>query len=121
MRRILCRALHGSVAPMLAAGIAVGAEGVESAGAQAAITPQLAFAGEIAAAFQDLGMEASRAECYGQILQATLEPTSHDNAIALLRASTTPGDVRQRVMAEGFDVIGGFRAAYQACPATTDD
>lgn len=121
------RAAHGLAALLVSAGAAPVVLAVDRAAPQAAMAPapatgdRGAFAGEIAAAFRKLGMEARRAECYGQILQGTLEPTSHDNAVALLRSSSNAGEVRDRVMAEGYDIIGGFRTANQACPKRPED
>ena len=83
---------------------------------QSAAPKQSQFESDISSAFQNLGMTQVRADCYGRVLQQKLKPKHQDDAVKLLRTSDGARDVRKKVMAKGFDIMGGFRAASKSCP-----
>ncbi|HET7410273.1 MAG TPA: hypothetical protein VFJ13_08725 [Paracoccaceae bacterium] len=71
---------------------------------------------EISTAFQGLGMEPARAECYGNILTEKLSPAQQEEAAQLVSAATNGQDVRMAVMDSGPTMVGGFSAADASCP-----
>ncbi len=87
----------------------------QSAPETAASSPSQ-FASDISSAFQELGMTAARADCYGRVLEQKLKPKHQDDAVELLRTSQEAGEVRKKVTRKGFDIMGGFRSANKRCP-----
>lgn len=79
---------------------------------------QTPFEREVASAFQNLGMSEARADCYGRVLQIKLKPKHRDETVQLLQTSSDASDVRHKVISHGFDIMGGFRNANEACPET---
>ena len=74
------------------------------------------WSAEIATAFQGLGMEPARAECYGNILTNQLPPEAQEEAAQLVSAATSGDEVRMAVMDSGPTMVGGFSAADASCP-----
>ncbi len=97
-----------------------GKEGQSAPEAPEAASPAPSqFSADVSAAFQNLGMAAARADCYGRVLNQKVKPKHQDDVVQLLRTSEEAGDVRRKVTSKGFDIIGGFRSASKACPEQT--
>ncbi len=71
---------------------------------------------EIATAFENLGMEQARAECYGKVLTEKLSPDDQQNAAQLVRSASNGDEVRSAVLDAGPNMVGGFSAADTTCP-----
>jgi hypothetical protein len=67
-------------------------------------------------AFVELGMAATRAECYGKVLSASLSPEEQQAAAELVDAAATPDEVKLGVISGGPEIVGGFSAANVRCP-----
>ncbi len=94
--------------------------GETQGGAAEEAAPQRSqFASDISTAFQDLGMAAARADCFGRVLEQKLKAKHQDDAVELLRSSEDKDDVRRHVSSKGFDSIGGFRSANKSGPKQT--
>ena len=94
------------------AGAASGSDKVASAEADASGN----YGAQIATAFQNLGMEAPRAECYGETLTQQLSPEEQEQAAQLVASASTGEEVRLAVMDAGPSMVGGFSAADATCP-----
>lgn len=71
---------------------------------------------EIATAFEDLGMDAARAACFGRVLSSELSGSDLETAAELVRTASNGADVQSAVMNEGPTMVGGFSAANTSCP-----
>jgi hypothetical protein len=74
------------------------------------------YGAEIATSFQNLGMDAARAECYGETLTQQLSPQEQEQAAKLVASASTAEEVRLAVMDAGPTMVGGFSAANATCP-----
>jgi hypothetical protein len=71
---------------------------------------------EIADAFENLGMTAARARCYGEVLAGQLPADKQQQAAELVRSASDADEVRQNVITGGPTLVGGFTAANEQCP-----
>lgn len=70
----------------------------------------------IAAAFEQLGMAAPRAECYEDVLAEKLSPEEQQKAAAIVANASDAEEVRTAVLDAGETIVGGFSAADVSCP-----
>lgn len=89
-------------------------------GKNGASTTQAGNAG-IAAAFEQLGMAAPRAECYEDVLSEKLSPEEQQQAAALVAHASDAQEVRIAVLDAGETIVGGFSAADVSCPEGMDE
>lgn len=71
---------------------------------------------EIATAFESLGMDAARAECFGKVLSSKLSGSDLETAVELVRTASNGAEVQSAVLNEGPEMVGGFSAANTSCP-----
>ena len=71
---------------------------------------------EIATAFEGLGMDAARAECFGKVLSSELSGSDLERAAELVRTASNGAEVQSAVLNEGPTMVGGFSAANTSCP-----
>lgn len=90
--------------------------GMSSGGTQQSGSANAGTGTEIATAFQNLGMDPARAECYGKVLAQELSPGQQQEAAALVRTASNSTDVRTAVLNEGPTMVGSFSAANSSCP-----
>ena len=74
------------------------------------------LATRISGAFQNLGMEPARADCYGEILTGQLPAEEMEEAVQLVSNAENGQEVRLAVMDSGPTMVGGFSAADASCP-----
>jgi hypothetical protein len=141
MKNLILRGTRLAAAAALVGGVAVGTAGATDwnqlkgnswGGAEAGASAEAAsgsdkvasaeadaggdHGAQIATAFQNLGMEAARAECYGESLTQQLSPEEQEQAAQLVASASTGEEVRLAVMDAGPTMVGGFSAADATCP-----
>lgn len=97
---------------------AAATEGSSGGEAVAAADPSAGtdWSAEISSAFQGLGMDQARAECYGEVVTGNLSADDQEEAASIVRNAADGQQVRSDVMNAGTDMVGAFSAADGACP-----
>lgn len=93
-------------ATLVAAGIAV--PGIAVAGYEST-------AREIAAAFQEHGMETRRAQCFAMTIVRNLPDNEYDAAARIVREAESEDDIRLGVIQAGGNMVGAFTMADTTC------